>query len=54
MLWAHHNPVVLIAKFLGHRSVHTTNRHYLRLSFAEVLARVKLPWASENDTQLRV
>lgn len=37
------NPVAVIAKFLGHRSVETTNRHYLRLSFEELLGRLHLP-----------
>lgn len=46
MLWAHGNPVAVIAKFLGHRSIATTNQHYLRLSFAEVLSHIRLPWAT--------
>lgn len=37
------NPLALIAKFLGHRSAATTDRYYLRLSFEEVLARIRLP-----------
>jgi integrase len=46
---AHHlfalgNSVALIAKFLGHRSLQTTNTHYLRLGFEEVLGRMRLPW----------
>lgn len=45
---AHHlfdagNSVALIAKFLGHRSLETTDRHYLRLSFEEVLQRLRWP-----------
>lgn len=37
------NSLALIAKFLGHRSATTTDRYYLRLSFEEVLARIRLP-----------
>lgn len=44
MLWLHGNPVAVIAKFLGHRSIATTNQYYLRLSFTEVLSRIRLPW----------
>lgn len=32
-----------IAKFLGHESLETTNRYYLRMAFQEVLSRIKLP-----------
>ena len=39
------NSVALIAKFLGHRSMHTTGSYYLRLSFLEVMERIRLPWA---------
>ena len=46
-LFAHNNSLPLIAKFLGHRSVTTTDRHYLRLSFAEVLGRIRLPWSRD-------
>jgi integrase len=38
------NSVAQIAKFLGHRSLSTTNNHYLRLGLEEVLARMTLPW----------
>lgn len=37
------NSIDLVAKFLGHRSVETTNRYYLRLSFDELLRRIKMP-----------
>ena len=43
MLFAEGNPVALIAKFLGHRSISTTDRYYLRLSFEEMLQRIRLP-----------
>lgn len=43
-LFAAGNPVCLIAKYLGHRSLATTNAYYLRLSFAEVTARMHIPW----------
>ena len=38
------NPVALIAKYLGHRSLATTNRYYLRLKFLEFMGRIRLPW----------
>lgn len=38
------NPVALIAKFLGHRSLETTNRYYLHLQYEEVLQRMRIPW----------
>lgn len=37
------NALSVIAKFLGHASVDTTHRYYLRLSFQEIMDRVKLP-----------
>lgn len=43
-LFAAGNPIALIAKFLGHRTVSTTNNYYLRLSFQEILNRIRLPW----------
>ena len=42
-LYHHGNPVAVIAKFLGHRCVATTDRYYLRLSFDELLARLRWP-----------
>ena len=39
------NSVALISKFLGHRSMHTTGAYYLRLSFLEVMERIRLLWA---------
>jgi integrase len=38
------NSVALIAKFLGHSSLHTTNTYYLRMTYAEILSRMTLPW----------
>lgn len=43
-LFALGNPIALIAKFLGHRSLNTTNDFYLRLTYEEVAARMTLPW----------
>lgn len=43
-LFAAGNPVALIAKYLGHQSLHTTNTVYLRLSFEEVMTRLRVPW----------
>jgi integrase len=45
-LFAAGNSVALIAKFLGHRTVHTTERYYLRLSFEETMQQMRLPWCS--------
>jgi hypothetical protein len=36
--------VASIAKFLGHRSLHTTNAHYLRMDYAELLRQMVIPW----------
>ena len=38
------NSLPLIAKFLGHRTVRTTEQYYLRLSFGEIMRRIQLPW----------
>ena len=38
------NPLALIAKYLGHRTLATTNNYYLRLSFKEIMDRIQLPW----------
>lgn len=43
LLFAAGNPISLVAKFLGHRSISTTNTYYLRLEFHEVMAQIKLP-----------
>ena len=43
-LYAAKNPVCAIAKYLGHRSLTTTNTYYLQLSFDEVTARMNIPW----------
>ena len=37
-LFAAGNSVALIAKFMGHRTVQTTNQYYLKLSFAEIMS----------------
>lgn len=42
-LFANGNSLAIIAKFLGHSSIETTNRHYMRLSFAETMDHIKLP-----------
>jgi integrase len=42
-LFANGNSLAIIAKFLGHSSIETTNRHYMRLSFAEMMDHIKLP-----------
>ena len=56
-LFAAGNSVALISKFMGHRTVQTTNYYYLRLSFDEIMAqpdgirsmtirfKIKLPWS---------
>lgn len=44
LLFLAKNPVAMVAKFLGHRSLETTNNYYLRLSFQEILANVHIPW----------
>lgn len=43
MLYLAGNPISLVAKFLGHKSLVTTNQYYLRLEFHEILGRIKLP-----------
>jgi integrase len=43
-LFAAGNSVALIAKFLGHGTIQTTERYYLRLSFEETMRRMHLPW----------
>ena len=43
-LWRCGNPVVSIAKFLGHKSVHTTFTQYLDLSTAELIMNMNIPW----------
>ena len=43
-LFAVGNPLALIAKFLGHTTIQTTERYYLRLSYRETMERIRLPW----------
>ena len=43
-LWRSGNSVVSIAKFLGHRSVHTTFTQYLDLSASELIMNMNIPW----------
>lgn len=43
-LFAAGNSVALVAKYLGHANIETTNRYYLRLSFDELISRLVIPW----------
>jgi integrase len=40
------NPIALVAKYLGHTNIETTNRYYLRLSFDELISRLVIPWTN--------
>ena len=44
-LFAAGNSIALISKFMGHRTVQTTNTYYLRLTFNEILNQIHLPWS---------
>ena len=43
-LFAAGNPIALVAKYLGHTNIETTNRYYLLLSFDELISRLVIPW----------
>lgn len=41
----------MIAKFLGHKSIQTTDTFYLKMSFEEVFSRMTVPWLSREPKQ---
>ena len=49
-LMAERNRVEDVAKFIGHRSVNVTYRTYWDWNLTELVAGMKIPWLSNNDT----